>query len=90
MKRLLTMITFLCCFNTALASCVDPALSASDNHSNCLKLAKQGQAEAQYRIAEIYDKGLGVSPNSTVAEAWYLKAAESGLAEAQKLVSLTQ
>lgn len=48
-----------------------------------IKAAEQGNIEAQYHLALCYDKGEGVTPNSTEAAKWYLKAAEQGLAKAQ-------
>lgn len=41
-----------------------------------LKLAKQGQAEAQRMLGNLYDKGLGVAQSYEKAVRWYRKAAE--------------
>ncbi|WP_455206193.1 tetratricopeptide repeat protein [Kaarinaea lacus] len=40
------------------------------------KLAKQGQAEAQRFLGQMYDKGLGVPRDYNKAISWYKKAAE--------------
>ncbi|MCA9502950.1 MAG: caspase family protein [Spirochaetaceae bacterium] len=44
--------------------------------------ADRGEAEAQNRVGEIYEKGLGVEPDYALAASWYRKAADQGLARA--------
>ena len=46
-------------------------------------LAKQGDANAQYKLGFMYDKGLGVPQDYARAVEWYRKAAEQGVAGAQ-------
>lgn len=46
-------------------------------------LAEQGNAEAQYGLAEMYDQGRGVAENADTAADWYQRAAEQGYARAQ-------
>lgn len=46
-------------------------------------LAQQGDAEAQYNLGVMYEKGQGVEQNYQQAVAWYQKAANQGDAEAQ-------
>lgn len=46
-------------------------------------LARDGHAEAQYRLGEMYFHGLGVGKDYAKARFWYLKAAQQGGAEAQ-------
>jgi TPR repeat protein len=46
-------------------------------------LADEGNADAQYRIAVLYDLGRGVAQNPQFAVQWYRRAAESGHANAQ-------
>lgn len=48
-----------------------------------LEQAKQGNAEAQNYVGEIYEKGLGVDPNYPLAAQWYQKAADQGYSRAQ-------
>ena len=48
-----------------------------------LELAKQGDADAQYSIGYMYEKGKGVKENHSESLGWYLKAAEQGLEKAQ-------
>ncbi len=45
--------------------------------------AEQGNAEAQYNLAMIYDRGIGVKNDDGEALKWYRKAAEQGHAKAQ-------
>ncbi len=40
--------------------------------------AREGNAEAQHIVGEIYEKGLGTEPNFEEAASWYRKAAEQG------------
>jgi len=40
--------------------------------------AEAGDAEAQYIVGEIHEKGLGIDPDYGQAAHWYLKAAEQG------------
>ncbi len=51
-------------------------------------LANQGNAEAQFNLGVMYDKGEGVPQDDTEAVKWYRKAAEQGYAEAQYSLGL--
>ncbi len=52
------------------------------NYATALKvwlpLAEQGDAAAQTYVGEIFEKGLGVSPDYAAAAQWFRRAAESG------------
>ena len=48
-----------------------------------LDKAKEGDAEAQTYVGEIYEKGLGLPADYESAFAWYSKAAEQGYSRAQ-------
>ena len=48
-----------------------------------LPQAKEGDAEAQTYVGEIYEKGFGVQPDYALAAEWYRKAAEQNYARAQ-------
>jgi len=48
-----------------------------------LESAKQGDAEAQTYVGEIFEKGLGLPVDYKTALAWYRKAAEQGFSRAQ-------
>jgi len=56
-----------------------PACSDSD----LMRLAKQGDARAQYNLALMYANGEGVPQDYKAAVKWYTLAAEQGLAQAQ-------
>lgn len=45
--------------------------------------AEAGDAEAQFYVGQIYEKGLGTAANPTRAADWYRKAAEQGFRSAQ-------
>jgi hypothetical protein len=45
--------------------------------------AEQGDANAQYKLGAMYDKGLGVPQDYKTAVKWYTLAAEQGYAKAQ-------
>ncbi len=57
------------------------------NYATALKVwlpkAQIGKPEAQAYVGEIYEKGLGITPNYQVAAQWYQKAAKQGNARAQ-------
>lgn len=48
-----------------------------------LEKAKQGDAEGQTYVGEIYEKGLGLPADYITALSWYSKAAEQGYSRAQ-------
>jgi len=56
------------------------------NYATALKvwlpLAEQGDQAAQTYVGEIFEKGLGVPPDYTVAATWYRRAAERGYSRA--------
>jgi len=45
--------------------------------------AQSGDAEAQAYVGEIYEKGLGLSPDYDLAAVWYKKSAKQGFTRAQ-------
>lgn len=57
------------------------------NYASALRVwlpqAKQGDAEAQVVVGEIYEKGLGGLADPVLAAQWYRKAAEQGNSSAQ-------
>ena len=59
----------------------------SGDYTTALKefaaLAEQGDADAQFNLALMYEKGKGVPQDYKQAVKWYTKAAEQGDAEAQ-------
>lgn len=77
------MTILLTWVGSAHASCIDRSLSYEVNFSNCMIGAKQGDAEAQYKVAAMYGSGKGVDRDYKEARKWFLKAAEQGDARSQ-------
>jgi TPR repeat protein len=50
--------------------------------------ASQGDPQAAYDLAYLYNAGLGVDKNLPEAFEWYLKSAKGGLIAAQEKVAL--
>jgi len=50
--------------------------------------AKQGDADAQYNLGIMYERGQGATQDDAEAVKWYRKAAEQGHARAQGLLGL--
>ncbi len=48
-----------------------------------MPLAEQGDPNAQNKVGEIYERGLGTRPDYTLASVWYRRAAEQGYERAQ-------
>ena len=53
-----------------------------------MKLAKEGDMEAQSVLGLIYDNGDGVPENDKTAVMWYTKAAEQGYAPVQSILGV--
>ncbi len=51
--------------------------------------AEQGVAQAQYRLADLYESGLGVNRDFLEASKWYRRAARQGHTISQHMVGLT-
>jgi cell division septation protein DedD len=50
--------------------------------------AEQGDADAQFNLGQAYKLGRGVTPDSKIAQSWYLKAAQQGHEQAQANLGL--
>jgi len=61
----------------------DEATTTSQDVANLLILAKKGDAEAQYNLANAYLKGEGVEKNEKEAAKWFEKSANQDYADAQ-------
>ena len=57
------------------------AMAADFNHAQ--RLANQGDSDAQFKLAVMYNDGTGVPQNYTKAAEWYTKAANQGEISAQ-------
>ena len=81
-------------FGAVSASSFDEAMTDyklgnyDDAYSALLKLGKQGQADAQFRLGIMAYKGQGVVKNYTQSIRWYRLAAENGHAGAQNNLGL--
>jgi TPR repeat protein len=92
-KILLLMLAFgagLAAFAQPLAKPVDPNERAdyATAFPEYAKLAAQGDASAQYRLALMYANGRGVLKDDEQAVVWFRKAAEQGHAAAQYNLAL--
>jgi TPR repeat protein len=56
---------------------------AEGDFARSLRLAEQGDAEAQLRVAGLFRAGRGVARDEAASLRWYRAAAQNGLAEAQ-------
>jgi TPR repeat protein len=67
----------------ALGTPVAVHAQAAPSPETTIAAAKKGNAEAQYRLGEMYDLGKGVPQDYAQAVQWYRRAAEQGHAPAQ-------
>lgn len=51
--------------------------------------AKQGEANARFKLGTLYESGEGVAESAAEAVKWYRKAARQGRLEAQGLTGIT-
>ena len=63
--------------------CVDPGIGAKAALKELRPLAEKGDAQAQFKLGFMYDRGNGVPQDFQEAASWYRKAAEQGNAPAQ-------
>lgn len=82
--KLLLVISFVVLSGTAFM----PSMSFAEKDSGksfeeYLSLAKQGDAEAQLHLGNMYKKGKGVPKDYKEAVRWYRKAAEQGYVRTQ-------
>jgi TPR repeat protein len=58
---------------------IAPSLSQADGLFDFqMKLAKKGNAEAQFKVGEMYETGFGVKEDKAEASSWITKAADQG------------
>jgi hypothetical protein len=85
----LALSCLLLCSSTAVAGPFDEGVAAYDQGrfdkavELWLPLAHQGDAAAQFNLAALYEKGLGVLQDPVEAARWYLEAAKQGDLDAQ-------
>ncbi|MDD9810157.1 MAG: tetratricopeptide repeat protein [Gammaproteobacteria bacterium] len=80
MKLRMAFLGALCC---ALIVPVWAQNGCSGGYQECLQLAKQGDADAQFDLGVMYNEGSKVPRNHAQAARWFRKAAEQGHADAQ-------
>ncbi len=86
---IIAVALFVVLVSAGFAADYDAGVSAFDrrDYSVALRefrpLAREGHAEAQFKLGVMYDNGYGVAEDDREAFAWYRKAAEQDLAEAQ-------
>jgi TPR repeat protein len=68
---------------TAYAAGEDKGQPAPGSFESVKQLAEKGNAEAQLKLAQMYQEGKGIAQNLQEAVKWSRKAAEQGLAQAQ-------
>ncbi len=87
--RLVLLIVFLLSPTLVLAADLKKGLAAYDvgdyetAFAECMPLAEEGNATAQFCVGRMYANGFGVMMDDAQALKWYGQAAESGHAEAQ-------
>jgi TPR repeat protein len=83
MKRMTRCFKFIATIATALLmACGAAAAQTSYAHQvlfeEMLKLATEGQAEAEYHVGMFYNNGIGTPADPDAAFAWFKKAADAG------------
>jgi TPR repeat protein len=71
-----------------LTACNEPVQTAEQKFAADVKAAEQGSAEAQYKLAKMYEDGDGVAKDAVKAVEWYRKAADQGNEKAQIFLGL--
>jgi len=86
---LITILLFLSLSATVCAGPLEDGHDAYDRkeytkaYDIWIKLANEGDPEAQYNIGLLYLNGLGVEKNERLALMWFTYAGEQGMADAQ-------
>ena len=84
MKRALFILVL--CMSLLFLGCEKKLAAPEGPLESLRKTADQGDAQAQYRLGEMYDNGEGVAADDAEAVKWYRKAAEQGHPGAQWLL----
>lgn len=74
--------TFLLVAGTAWADKMDPR--SVEQFQTQLNMAMQGNADAQFRVGEMYEQGLGTARDGSMAFLWFNKASIQGNARAKE------
>jgi len=77
------ILSFLLVLAPAFFTASVSAMEAINQSKNVFKfqqkLADKGNARAQYKLATMYEAGLGTETNIELARQWYLQAADAGI-----------
>jgi TPR repeat protein len=84
MKRALFILAL--CMSVSFLGCEMKQASPEGPLETLRKTADQGDAQAQYRLGEMYDTGERVAADDAEAVKWYRRAAEQGHPGAQWLL----
>ena len=76
MKILIALLLAGCVATAAQAAPTNPA--AVNEFKSQLTLANKGDRDAQYRVGEMYERGLGTDPDLPLAIIWYGRASQQG------------
>jgi TPR repeat protein len=93
-RRLGTQMTYLAARRPVQTTAQDCAIRGGEyvaydraHYSQALRiwmpLAEEGDPDAQNKVGEIYERGLGTAPDYAQAAVWYRRAAEQGYERAQ-------
>lgn len=75
MRQVLFLIIVFCS-QSIWAECYVEELAAEQNFINCMAVAEQGDADAQYIVANMYSSGQGADKDERKAVDWYRKSAD--------------
>lgn len=87
MKRANQLITAIFIAISLLAFPINSHAVDSNIFKYQLGIAKKGNAPAQFKVAAMYETGVGTTKNTKQAEHWYTQAANGGLSTAKDRLS---
>ncbi len=61
----------------------DPATTTAEQTASWKRSAEEGNAEAAFRLAYCYERGIACEKSEALATQWYQQSARAGYAEAQ-------
>ena len=74
--RHIIFLVFVFCSQSVWAGCYVNEQTDEENFVNCKADAEQGDSDAQYIVANMYNSGLGVDKDEKQAVSWYQKSAD--------------
>ncbi len=83
-RQLSTFFIFLCLQLVPVIACADNiSVSNSGVFKFQQKMAESGNVQSQYKLATMYELGIGTQQNLEQASVWYAKAVDNGAVEAK-------